>query len=283
MRPKPLPLIVITFITLVVAVSFLLTKENLSATSNTIAAPAKNGNATRLTNQLLRLAGRLEQASPERREAVLTQLIETAAQRQEALLNELESDPGDFLLLALPTRVLDRLPEAIQEYLEQHVEVEGELLVEIENDLDHGRSTVVHQLVSGEEPRSTYTLHFAANPPELLSDAVVRARGIALGRHLVLAHGDLEESLWTKTKGGGTILSGDQRIVVLLLNFTNDRSEPYTRAEIASLLFDAPNSTNQYYQETSFNHISLSGDVFGWYTVPFNRNASGLPWRCMTA
>lgn len=293
MRHKSFLLTAITFIILVVAVSFLFQNETLSATSNTITAPAKNGNATHLTNQLLRLAGRLEQTPPERREAILTQLIETAAQRQVALFNELERDPRDFLLLALPAKVLDRLPGEIQEYLEQHVEVEGALKVAIEDDLEHARSTDVYLLVSGEEPGSTYTLHFAANPPGPLAAAVITARGVALGGHLVLAQGGGkslekitssaktftggEKSLETiassfKTYTGGEAF-GDQRIAVLLLNFQNDPSEPYSHGDIASLLFEGPDSTNQYYQETSFDQVSLSGDIFGWYTVPYDSRA----------
>ncbi len=59
----------------------------------------------------------------------------------------------------------------------------------IEDDLEHARSTDVYLLVSGEEPGSTYTLHFAANSPGPLAAAVITARGVALGGHLVLAQG----------------------------------------------------------------------------------------------
>ena len=57
-------------------------------------------------------------------------------------------------------------------------------------------------------------------------------------------------------------------IAVIMLNFSNDTSQPWTASTVRGVVFDNPDSVNQYYQDTSNGQLTLSGDVFGWYTIP---------------
>lgn len=70
-----------------------------------------------------------------------------------------------------------------------------------------------------------------------------------------------------------------EKVAVLLVNFSNDTSQPWTPSEIKQTVFTGPDSVNSYFQEESSGSIYLAGDedadgdVFGWYTIP-NTNAS---------
>ncbi len=65
---------------------------------------------------------------------------------------------------------------------------------------------------------------------------------------------------------------GEQRVLVILANFLDEPSAPFTREEIAEIVLDAANtaSVNAYVQEVSYQRAWLSGDVLDWVTVPTN-------------
>ena len=56
---------------------------------------------------------------------------------------------------------------------------------------------------------------------------------------------------------------GEQRVLVVLANFLDEPSEPFTRTAIAEIVLDAANaaSVNAYVQEASYQKAWLSGDV----------------------
>lgn len=80
-----------------------------------------------------------------------------------------------------------------------------------------------------------------------------------------------------------------KHVAVILINFQNNTSTPYTHDFIRQTTFTntAPTySVNAYYQENSFGTISLEGtiradgDVYGYYTIPYdNTSCSTLAWR----
>ncbi|OGX30758.1 MAG: hypothetical protein A2787_00180 [Omnitrophica WOR_2 bacterium RIFCSPHIGHO2_01_FULL_48_9] len=57
-----------------------------------------------------------------------------------------------------------------------------------------------------------------------------------------------------------------RRVAVVLFNFQNDNSQPYTADYARNMVFGTISS---YYNEISYGKLSLEGDVFGWYTIPY--------------
>jgi hypothetical protein len=62
--------------------------------------------------------------------------------------------------------------------------------------------------------------------------------------------------------------TGTKRVAVVLINFSNDTSQPYSPAYAAGIAFTNSNSVAAYYADSSWGQILLSGDVYGWYTLP---------------
>src|SRR5690349_17314822 len=58
--------------------------------------------------------------------------------------------------------------------------------------------------------------------------------------------------------------TGNIKTAVIMVNFTNDTRQPFTSAFVNSTVFD---TTNRFFQESSYGLTSLSGDVYGWYTM----------------
>jgi chitodextrinase len=99
-----------------------------------------------------------------------------------------------------------------------------------------------------------------------------RQRGEALvGRRVrfVRAHGRTNVvPLPGRRLSASASVTGAKRVAVLLVNFSNDTSRPFTTAFAAGVAFTSSNSVAAYYADSSWGQLSLSGDVFGWYTLP---------------
>jgi hypothetical protein len=65
-----------------------------------------------------------------------------------------------------------------------------------------------------------------------------------------------------------------RRLLVVLLNFSNDTRQPITIEEARRRIFTGPQSTRAFFKEQSFGIVDLQGktgpdnDVVGWYTIP---------------
>ena len=151
----------------------------------------------------------------------------------------------------------------------RHVDLEGELEVVYEDYAD-GSARLRHVLKA--EGRRV-SLHFTAQPPEILSGSSVSVSGVraddamALDPSAILTLGAAGGS-----KGGtngGTPAPvpstfGDQRTLVILVNFQDQQAEPYTTEHARDVVFG---TVSDFFRENSYGQTWLSGDVYGWFTV----------------
>jgi hypothetical protein len=60
---------------------------------------------------------------------------------------------------------------------------------------------------------------------------------------------------------------GTKTVAVLLFNFSNNASQPWTTSHVRGVVFDNASSVDEYYRDASYGQLALTGDVFGWYTI----------------
>lgn len=63
--------------------------------------------------------------------------------------------------------------------------------------------------------------------------------------------------------------TGEQRTAVILVNFQDNASQPISRADAHALVFGA---ASDYYWEASYQKTFLSGDTYGWITIPVSES-----------
>lgn len=59
--------------------------------------------------------------------------------------------------------------------------------------------------------------------------------------------------------------TGEQKTAVILVNFQDNTSQPRTKAELDTLVFG---QVSDFFWENSYQKTLLSGDTFGWFTIP---------------
>ena len=112
-------------------------------------------------------------------------------------------------------------------------------------------------------------LRLSGRVPIALAGQTVEVRGRRAERGLRAPAGGIRV---LRRGGSGPLaasanVAGTQRVLVFLLNFTNDRSQPWTPAQVRDVVFSGASSVSAYFREQTFGHIDLAGTVLGWYPL----------------
>jgi hypothetical protein len=246
--------------------------------ANPVAAEQARQQATDHTQALVALQKHWQKAQGAEKSRALQQLVAKAEERRAFLAELVRTNPAEVLRVAIPEEKQIGMPAEVIEKLEQKLELEGEYEARYE-DYDDGRHKLRRFLNTrfGEQ----FGLHFTGEAPEINSNASIRVQGVLLANdsgsdtdgEVVLSSED--DSSLNLAYAGSTQAStdlglssntfGEQRTLLMLVNFQDKREEPYTRAYAQTMLFG---DINNYYRENSFDQAWLSGDVVGWYTIP---------------
>lgn len=232
-------------------------------------APGR-ASAEHLTGILIGLGNAYQNAEPAARARALEDLLAVAAQRHAVLTELMETDPGAVLDAALPQGVRAGMPPKVRALLEREVELEGELEVLYEDYAD-GTARLRHFLKIFD---GRIAMHFRAEPPGLLSGTAVRAAGVLLDDAMALESGESILTLAAKGgKGGGNnggtpapspSTIGEQKTLVLLVNFVDQAMEPFTQDDARTAVFG---DVGDFFKENSYGQTWLAGDVYGWLTI----------------
>jgi uncharacterized repeat protein (TIGR01451 family) len=226
-----------------------------------------------LTSELLRLANDVRRAAPQTKAETVGQLTLVAQKRNRTLLNIISKHPDIVLDVALPPGMLMYLPAEIQGYLEEEVAFEG--AVEILHFDNFDKQTSWEDYLITTTDKKQYALHFAGERPNILSHDRIKIRGIKVHEHIALKSLDVEVLSKDEFAPAATI----KKVGIILFNFQNDTSQPYTQEHARQVTFTASNSAHAFYQETSFNKVGLEGklrtdgDIYGWYTIPHDNTS----------
>ena len=60
-------------------------------------------------------------------------------------------------------------------------------------------------------------------------------------------------------------VAGEQKALVILVNFTDNTQQPQTREQVGQLVFG---QVSDFYWESSYGKALFSGDTAGWFTIP---------------
>ena len=178
-----------------------------------------------------------------------------------------------LLILAISSWAENVFAQSVRPGLVEEVEGELEILHE---DRDVG-SRYLYFLKTGNR---RFSLNFAKEPPtDLTSGAKVRMRGIRTNDVLALQSGG--DSVQVLSSALPNTL-GEQRTLVILVNFRNDTSQPYA-VDFANNVFFG--TTSSFFLENSYQQTYLSGVVNGWYTIDIDSpvNASTCDYSLISS
>lgn len=142
------------------------------------------------------------------------------------------------------------------------VRLTGEIEIVYED--SHGRDgRLVYFLNSGGK---RFEIRFAHEPAQTLRTGMhVVVKGEQVGETLELNSGgdvNVATNEVATVPGNPT---GEHRVLVVMVNFQDKQTQPFTREQAQAVMFG---STSDFYREASYGQTWLTGDVYGWYTIP---------------
>lgn len=143
--------------------------------------------------------------------------------------------------------------------------LEGVFVVRHGDDFKNGR-TVNHSYALSHEGDETKLLFEGKAPADKMAGRSISVRGHYEGAKFLVAAGGTQSGAGASGPSGSA--TGSRSVAVVLINFADDASTPYTPAFARGVAFDNANSVAAYYSTSSWGQLSLSGEVFGWYTIP---------------
>lgn len=233
-------------------------------------AATATANAQNLTNKLIALHTGRQQAAAADQPAIEVEMANIAMQRKQELVALIDHDNAALLRLTVPAEMRSGMPTSVQAQVEAQVELDGELQVFYEDYKDN--ATLRHVLHANGK---RYSLHFAGNVPDALSGSQVHVRAVQVDTaDLVL------EALTSTTSTSATTLAvtsaalpntfGVQNTLVLLVNFQDLTTQPWSTTTIWNTMFGATGSVSAFFKEASLQQTSAAGNVYGWYTLPLS-------------
>jgi len=136
----------------------------------------------------------------------LAPLVEIARQRQEELLDLVDSDPAEVLRVALPAGTREGLPAEVRAHVEEAADEAGEIEV---LHVDHVDAAADHYLHFLNTPKGRYSLHFAGAVPDIATGATVSVRGALHVTPFCASTARIRRLNFPPARNGGTRRSND--------------------------------------------------------------------------
>jgi len=238
-----------------------------------------------LTNDLLQLNKEIEKQTGKSRQNSLSLMRQLAKERKTKLKALLDENPMKAFASILFLSKSSQLPAEIQDHIEDEVSVTGTFEV---RHIDREIPKFVYFLVGNDQRFQVYII----GSPSLSSGTKVRVQGYRLDDKIVVfptkntfeilspedgsgSDGEFTNNTINITTNATPIIGtvpipetlGEQKTVVILIRFLDSPAEPFLTVEQAQeIVFN--DNIQRFYRENSFEKMWLSGDVFGWYTVP---------------
>ena len=121
-------------------------------------------------------------------------------------------------------------------------------------------------------------LFTGAHPTYALEGSVVQLEGTRTpdgSLHVDLAADPGALSVLASGGNGGEQLAvtSARNVLVMLVNFSDNRVQPYTAAQATAGMFGATGSVDALYRDSSYGLLDLTGEVRGWYEL--NASSAG--------
>ncbi len=205
--------------------------------------------------------------------------------RKEFISNLITQNPFKAYTYLIPRDFISEIPAKFRFCTEKLVTKTGILETYHYDDFDRPENSRFSYTLT-EKNNKRYPLYIADSELSLVSGTTIKVSGYLLNEKLITQSRDVtklksppktspKKYLLTAQVGGSSSEAiGEQKILAVLIKFTDSPADPFTVKQAEKMIFKG--HIEDFYKEASYDQISFSGKVVGWYTVP--RSGAGNPW-----
>ncbi len=224
-----------------------------------------------------------ENASETEKPEIVSNLINIAEERQNKIYELLEEkNITEAKKQILDYDLISEIPEELKEFIEEPIDIEGTIEINHADYFEEGYFEEESFVIT--DKQESFKLR-SIEDYEFLPKTSVRIKGVQVKDILLIDEDDesvdiLDEpdnfNLPAQTNSTPTTIDS-RKVAVILLNFANVQDDPpLTHEQVREIVFTGPLSANAYIKDVSFNQvefigdINTNGDVFGYYTLPYD-------------
>lgn len=206
------------------------------------------------------------------KDQAISKLNTIATERKGEMLALLEKSPQAFINNAMLTHIRNSLPEQVQPLLEKELEMKGTLTVYHETKADNQPGKFFYSVDDSKTLKSSpnkKTLYLTKPDPKLKSGSTIQVKGIGIDDQLAVSTQTAANLNVINTKPQSATV--EHNLAVVQVKFPNTRSTPFSADELKSTLFTDNQSVSKHLQESSYNLMSIKGEVFpssGAFSLP---------------
>ncbi len=206
-------------------------------------------------------------------DAELSALI---ARRKQAMLELARTNPSAFLASVLPEEKRQLVPQSLQSNVEQSGSLEGTLEVFHSDDFEHPENSRFYYFLNatGGSPSGRVALKSTIPKTErielypvggfsAISGTKVRFKSAYRLQNVGVANTSSDNVDIIETPKLDSV--GEQKTLVLLFQYKDSPNPPFTKEEVKKIIFEG--QFQKFYKEQSYDQVSFSGDVYGWFTL----------------
>ena len=124
----------------------------------------------------------------------------------------------------------------------------------------------------------TIPVRFPGRGPLRLIGSKVTVTGTRSGGALHVATSSRGADLRVRATAGHVDAAPDAHtFAVVLMNFTDITTQPWTKATVASAIAGGSSSMKAFFEDESKGDMTVSASVYGWYTIP--TTSAGCDWQ----
>lgn len=229
------------------------------------------GDLPELNDRVTKELKGFERGEPGEKTRKTESLRQILTARKTKILERMESGDKNVSSQFMPEEIRSRMPDTLRDLLEEKVEASGELSVLYVDGIKEEDSRIEYELDikddTSENTEKQRVFFEKGREPKVRSGSRVKVKGYSLDNKLFALSDSGQPSAQVISQPVLSDVAGTKSLLVVLLNFANDASQPFTRDAVYGSVFTNPDSTNALIKEGSYNKVSLSGTVTNWITL----------------
>ncbi|OGE87650.1 MAG: hypothetical protein A2760_02515 [Candidatus Doudnabacteria bacterium RIFCSPHIGHO2_01_FULL_50_67] len=193
--------------------------------------------------------------------------VKTLQSRKDVMLKLAKNNPRAFLCSVIDQSKKGTLSPLQNELIETPVNINTKIYVIHGDDFKSHKSTFSYQITQNGK---TLDLYLDSEVP-VLSGTIVKASGYQLDDIVVAS--SASDTFQIVAAPTTTPQTGNQKIMVLLVNYLDSPATPFSDEEIQNFILNG--NVQKLYRQASNQKISFSADAYGWYTIPVRGSSLG--------
>ncbi len=230
------------------------------------------------TKKLLDLVYQYEKLNNEDKANLLPELVQSATERHDSILNTIINNPREILNSTINPSVKNSIPAEIKNLIEEKKAIKGKFS-HVHMDFFEQDFSMEEYYVEDSTNNKRYRVYFTdKNIPAKTGDTV-NITGVVMDNNIAANTEDVQ--MLTEATTNPSI---SKKSIVIMFNWQNDTRTTFTESSARTAFFTGANSANSYFKENSFGKAQLigkvrpDGDVYGWYTIPYDNTNCSTNW-----